>query len=170
MSSSLQAVPIDDDLLRRIYDNDQALYPAPLPFERLRSWRDACPELSILCQTGDPGQSIDVGAIIVMPLLQPFWEDLLVGRQKETDLEASMFASARAEGLEVGLHVFHVERFEGNEAIRGLTKLALDLVQEIVKTMPWKVLGYSGKCSAISFHLSDPVMLSTLTSLSSDSK
>jgi hypothetical protein len=147
---------MSDDLLQIIYDNDQALYPAPLPFERLRSWRDACPELSILYQVAGPDQPIDVGAIIVMPLLRSHWQALLVGRQKETDVAASMFASAQTEGVEVGLHIFHVERFEGNQAVRGLTKLALDLVAEIVKTKSWKVIGYSGECSTISPHLSDP--------------
>lgn len=83
-----------------------------------------------------------------MPLLKQHWENLLVGKLKEIEVEPSMFASADADGAEVGMHVFHVERFEGNEAIRGLTKLALGLVQELVKSKPWRVVGYSGECCA----------------------
>ncbi|KAK0387657.1 hypothetical protein NLU13_3902 [Sarocladium strictum] len=143
MASELHAAPIDDALLQSIYECDQGLYPAPLPFERMQAWRDACPELSILCRTAGPG-SRDVGAIIVMPLLKRHWEELLVGKQKEIEIQPGMFASARDdEGAEVGMHVFHVERFEGCEDVRGLAKLALRLVQNVVDDKPWKIVGYS---------------------------
>lgn len=145
---SIQGAPISDPVLHTIYDCDQALYPAPLAFARLQSWRDACPELSILCRTRE-SESVDVGAIIVLPLQKHHWEDLLVGKLKETSIEASMFAPSDADGAEVGLHVFHVERFESNVAIRGLTKLSLALIQDVAKEKRWKVIGYSGKSLAV---------------------
>ncbi|KAK3396970.1 hypothetical protein B0T20DRAFT_356857 [Sordaria brevicollis] len=125
--SPLRTSQISDDLLRTIYASDQEMYPAPLTYERLRSWRDACPELSICFTANDDHDSSEpVGVIIVLPLLKKYWEDLLVGKIKEVDVDAKeMFVRGDRElqaPAEVGLHVFHIERFAAWDAEDALKK------------------------------------------------
>lgn len=141
MAPQLEAASIDDALLKTIYDQDQALHPAALSFSRLQSWHDACPNLSIVCKLNGNA----VGAIIAMPLQKQSWEDLLSGRLKEHHVETSMFVAEGAEGKDVGLHVFHVERFEGHEAVRGIGKLATKLLQDVANKKSWNIVGYSGE-------------------------
>lgn len=74
-----------------------------------------------------------MGVIIVLPLVKKYWEDLLVGKIKEVDIDAGeMFAGVDGGGggsstkmesemqlqapVEVGLHVFHIERFTAWDA------------------------------------------------------
>lgn len=119
--------PVSDAQLRTIYASDQEMYPAPLSFDRLRSWVDACPDLAIAFhEDGDAtrysgnNSSPASGVIIVLSLLRTYWEDLLVGKVKEVDIDATvMFPPVEIEDggkneVEVGLHVFHVERFWGS--------------------------------------------------------
>ena len=106
-----------------------------MTYERLQSWRDACPELSICFNANGPEHP--VGVIIVLPLLKKYWEDLLVGKIKEIDIDAEeMFVDAGGERkqqqqqqqqhlqppVEVGLHVFHIERFAAWAAEDASTK------------------------------------------------
>jgi len=113
--------PVSDAQLRTIYASDQEMYPAPLSFDRLRSWVDACPDFSIaFYENGDAtteSEAVASGVIIVVPLLRTYWEDLLVGTVKEIDIDPVMFPptgrEGHGDGVEVGLHVFHVERFRG---------------------------------------------------------
>ncbi|KAH7636128.1 hypothetical protein B0T09DRAFT_33348 [Sordaria sp. MPI-SDFR-AT-0083] len=163
---------ISDDLLRTIYASDQEMYPAPLTYERLQSWRDACPVLSICFTASDDDSEQPVGIIIVLPLAKKYWEDLLVGKIKEVDIDAEeMFVDAGRRDLqqlqapvEVGLHVFHIERFAAWDAEESLTvrgyedgkmrfaDMALEEVQRRVEAFNaevgerkrrWDVLGFS---------------------------
>lgn len=95
-----------------------------MTYERLQSWRDACPELSICFSTSDDESAEPVGVIIVLPLLKKYWEDLLVGKIKEVDVDAEeMFARGELQApAGVGLHVFHIERFAAWDAEDALKK------------------------------------------------
>ncbi|KAJ4388411.1 hypothetical protein N0V85_007584 [Neurospora sp. IMI 360204] len=125
--SPLHTSRITDALLRTIYASDQEMYPAPLTYERLQSWRDACPELSICFSASGDDSEQPVGVIIVLPLVKKYWENLLVGKIKEVDVDAgTIFAGRELQQLqapvEVGLHVFHIERFAAWDAEDALKK------------------------------------------------
>lgn len=176
---SAQWEVIDESLLRYIYDSDQAMYPAPiLTYDRLGSWVDSCPELCIVLRRGrDDSQrqapsastvaDFVLGTIIVIPLLRKYWAQLTGEGKQETgtpftntilqehDVEAGEMFPPRtgAQGsqkAEVGLHVFHIERFPsftGEEGRKiGFTQLALEEVcGRVGARFPhWSVIGYSG--------------------------
>jgi hypothetical protein len=165
--AQLTPIPIPDPVLRAVYASDQSMYPVPLPYSRLRAWVDASPDLSICFQDSAAEAAAVAGVIVVLPLRRSHWEDLLVGRLKEPDVEAGgMFPgldtrgggvvggySAGGEEEEVGLLVYHVERF-GVESSSGFGKgvggkrfseYALAEVMKRVEARPgWKVLGLSG--------------------------
>lgn len=123
------------------------------------------------------------GVVIVLPLKKKYWEDVLRGRVKEMDIDAgSMFPSGRDKyhdlrggdyGLniregndgsgveEVGLHVYHVERFHTSASAGGdekgsrhwgahkkpFTEFALDeVLYRVESKTSWKVVGVSGLC------------------------
>jgi len=144
----IQRTRISEQVLKEIYASDQDMYPAPLTFERLKSWVDACPALSICFQATHDGNTIPIGAVIVLPVAREYWEDLLVGKLKEIEIDpATMFAP---EGeADVGLHVFHVERFStfarfGHMQLGHFAEFALEDTRHIVQEKGWNVLGYSG--------------------------
>ena len=174
--TGLKACRISEEVLRDVYASDQDMYPAPLTYERLHSWVQAYPDLSLSFEAdhedgGGYGQqdgAANVGVIVVLPLLRPQWEDLLVGKIKEVEVDAeTMFPPARnltgdevasSDGqIEVGLHVFHIERSpssgvalaEAGVKKGGFFEFALGEVANRVATSPWgrrwKVVGYSGK-------------------------
>ncbi|GJC83274.1 hypothetical protein ColLi_06112 [Colletotrichum liriopes] len=124
-ASSLETGPMTDDVLQDIFASDQDMYPAPLTWERLRSWTTAAPEVATcfyLPAEGSKGRCARtlVGAVIALPVLAPAWRDLLVGKVKETDVDAeSMFARDGDPHSEAGLHVFHVERFDVPRRVGG---------------------------------------------------
>lgn len=143
---SIHKTTISDDVLGRIYASDQDMYPAPLTYERLKSWVEACPELCICFQAPlEGGGFAPVGAIIILPLLGRRWEDVLVGKLKETDIDpASMFAEDG--DADVGLHVFHIERFDActRTGLPYFAESALETIRDIVQKKRWNILGYSG--------------------------
>lgn len=139
---------INDNILKGIYASDQDMYPAPLTYERLKSWVDSRPELSI-CFQAMPEESRDavpIGAIIVLPLVKEHWNDILVGKLKESDIDpASMFAGDSK--ADVGLHVFHIERFEAFNPLgrlRHFAEFAVEDIRDVVEKKNWNILGYSG--------------------------
>lgn len=162
---------IDASLLRYTYDSDQAIYPAPsLTYDRLRSWVESYPELCIVLRRGDgqddsqpqvsSGSVVSdfvLGAVIVVPLLRKYWVQLVaedpllqehdVDPREMFPLRAGTEGSARAE---VGLHVFHIERFPGfmkdDGTGHGFTQLALGEIGDRVGAMfpSWSIMGYSG--------------------------
>ncbi|KAK3684317.1 cytochrome P450 [Podospora appendiculata] len=149
---------ISDEMLRTIYASDQEMYPAPLSFDRLRSWVDACPDLCICFETqgsteesGSSDTPTPVGVVIVLPLLQAHWEDVLVGKVKEIEIDpATMFPNGTAKDHEevVGLHVFHIERFLAFRDLsptRPFVEFALHEVARRVAGMmtTWRVAGFS---------------------------
>lgn len=149
---TLMASPMTEDALQQIFTSDQDMYPAPLTYTRLKSWVTASPDLSRcfrLPSESDDSQedsrtdSIE-GVLIVLPLKEAHWRDLLVGKLRETDIDAaSMIAPDDAGGCAVGLHVFHVERLSGNA--KAFTKLSVAYADSVARTKGWHVLGYSGK-------------------------
>ncbi|KAK3360957.1 hypothetical protein B0T24DRAFT_539853 [Lasiosphaeria ovina] len=134
METAWTQSPIGDSALEAIFASDQDMYPvAALSFQRFRSWVSAWPELSICfsapaahppATSGSPQLPL-AGVIVVLPLRRAHWEDLLVGRIKEADIDAETMFPARLGagvgdnsphlveegGEEVGVHVFHIERF-----------------------------------------------------------
>ncbi|KAK3343686.1 hypothetical protein B0T25DRAFT_554941 [Lasiosphaeria hispida] len=154
MDTPLQRGPIPSALLQTIYASDQAMYPAPLPYERLRSWVAACPDLSISFGESIAGDHVVVGVMIALPLVRSHWERLLSGELREADVDAeAMFPDGRegAGVVEVGVHVFHVERFEGPGVSRGgrgrwprFAGLAVDeVVSRAALVGRWRVVGLS---------------------------
>ncbi|KAK0721907.1 hypothetical protein B0T26DRAFT_700640 [Lasiosphaeria miniovina] len=123
METAWTQSPIGGSALGAIFTSDQDMYP----------WVSAWPELSICFsapaahqpETSGSPQPPLAGVIVVLPLRRAHWEDLLVGRIKEADIDAETMFPARlgvgvrdnrphpAEegGEEVGLHVFLIERF-----------------------------------------------------------
>jgi len=148
----IQRTRISEQVLKEIYASDQDIYPAPLTFTRLKSWVDAGPDLSICFQATQDGNPVPIGAVIVLPLAKGPWNDLLVGKLKETDIdEATMFA--REGEADVGLHIFHIERFDTFSQfgrLRNFAEFALEDTRDIVKGKGWKVLGYSGTVALVS--------------------
>ena len=127
------------------------MYPAPLTFDRLCSWVDSSPDLSVSFLADGGGDSpvhMSLGVIIVLPILGTFWKDLLVGKIKETDIDAQVMLAKSTEEADVGLHVFHIERSEAYRSEvfgKSFTKLALEEIQGVAGKRPWKISGYSGK-------------------------
>ncbi|OBR04498.1 hypothetical protein CH63R_11201 [Colletotrichum higginsianum IMI 349063] len=161
-TTPLETGPMTDDVLRGIFASDQDMYPAPLTWDRLRSWTTAAPDLATCFYLPDNGPSAAaaaaaadtrtiVGAVVALPLLAPAWRDLLAGGIKETDVDAaSMLARDYDEGsgVVVGLHVFHVERFDVPEAresgvLRGFGSIAMRAVVAAAEGKGWEVIGHS---------------------------
>ena len=149
----LTSLRIPPALLHTIYESDQTIYPVALPYSRLCAWVAACPDLS-LCFQSPIGAT--VGVVIVLPLRRRCWEDLLRGRVKEAEIEAEeMFPRLQpldGEGEEVGLHVYHIERFgtefQGFVMGKRFAEFALGVVMERVarERARWRVVGLSGMC------------------------
>ncbi|KAL1839807.1 hypothetical protein VTJ49DRAFT_1086 [Mycothermus thermophilus] len=221
--------PIPDAVLRAVHASDQAMYPVDLPYERLRAWIDAAPDLSVYYPPAQPvrnlppdpehrvpttgelvaeeapsaptGQGVRVrdgaaasggdtetctparreraaaggGVAVVLPLQRRHWDDLLVGKLREAEIDpVCMFPpdgkseaveiGGKAEGKEeVGLHVYHIERFgdglgevgggrraggggrESSEKRRPrFSEVALAEVVRRAKARPgWKIVGMS---------------------------
>ena len=142
-------IAISDEVLQRIFKSDQDMYPAPLTYERLKGWVDGCPELCVCFRACPGGTDANlVGAIIVLPLLKRHWEDVLVGKLKETNIEPAMFAGET--DADVGLHIFHIERFDGempDPRLPRFAEFALNDIRKLIEKKAWNILGYSGKGS-----------------------
>lgn len=162
---------VGDGLLKDTYDSDQAMYPAPeLSYDRLKSWVDACPELCLCLQEGQTESNNNqhyksanegvYGLIILLPLLQSYWERLVNGDIEEHDVDASeMFPPSpdtqiqvhgSSKKVQVGLHIFHIERYHSFSSTRygaNFTTLALEEVRSrALQTFEsWEVVGYSGE-------------------------
>ncbi len=141
---------INDEVLQCIYTSDQDMYPAPLSYERLKSWVKKCPELSLCLQAEVEGNGgfIPVGAVIVLPVLQKHWENLLAGKLQEVDIDSETMLAGGGDA-DIGLHIFHIERFEAfkpSEQLKHFAEFALEDAREIVGAKKqWNVLGYSGR-------------------------
>jgi hypothetical protein len=143
--------PMTEDSLQQIFASDQDMYPAPLTYARLQSWVTASPKLSRCFHLSGshpkgkgPGTRDAVaGVLIVLPLREAPWRDLLVGKLRETDIDAgSMIAPKDGAGSAVGLHVFHVERLD--EHAKGFTRHSIEYADMVAKEEGWNVLGFSG--------------------------
>src|SRR5436190_17914297 len=110
----IRHMPLSEEVLHEIYSSDQSMYPAPLTYDRLQSWVTTCPELAL--SYGAPIKNTAesptvVGAAIVLPVRGKYWRDLIVGKVKETEIDAATMLSNQA-GEEVGMHIFHIEKFD----------------------------------------------------------
>ncbi len=163
---SLQCRTLSDADLHDVYASDQSMYPVPLPFSRLQAWVSAYPELSIsfhsLKHTAsgeDVTNESAVGIIIALPIVRKHWEDLLRGKFTEIEVDPySMFPVRDMKGeQEVGLHVFHIERFSTGPFVfsadpkRRFYDVALDEVLGRVNRefKGWRVVGLSGMYSSL---------------------
>ena len=177
---------IPDRVLRAVYASDQAMYPAPLSYDRLRAWVAASAELSVSFRVRDDSRQPEddggddgaAGVVVALPLRRAHWEAVLDGRLREPDIdpEAGMFPGPGEE--EVGLHVYHIERFNvwsvessagnsrggtGTGTTRGwgregkpFSEYALDEVTRRARERKeWRVVGLSGMCPRI--HQSTPL-------------
>ncbi|KAI1841935.1 hypothetical protein JX266_011905 [Neoarthrinium moseri] len=155
MSQSIPLVhgPMTEDVLHDIFASDQDMYPAPLTYPQLQGWTQACPELSVCFYPpqaptqpdgGSDARSKPAGASIVLPLMESYWRDLLVGKIRETDINASkMLCSEGGAEHSVGLHVFHVERYD--DRVKGFAKSSLEHAVVAAQSKGWNILG----CSAL---------------------
>ncbi|KAI1852201.1 hypothetical protein JX265_013054 [Neoarthrinium moseri] len=154
MSQSIPLVhgPMTEDVLHDIFASDQDMYPAPLTYPQLQGWTQACPELSVCFYPpqaptqpdgGSDARSKPAGASIVLPLMESYWRDLLVGKIRETDINASkMLCSEGGAEHSVGLHVFHVERYD--DRVKGFAKSSLEHAVVAAQSKGWNILGCSG--------------------------
>lgn len=168
-ATTTTATAVPDSVLRAVHASDQAMYPVALPYARLRAWVDACPDLSVCFSAGVDGgggaagavagegcpvtEGAVVGVVVVLPLRKRCWEDLLRGRLKEPDIDpGSAFPGTGLGGCddgeeEVGLHVYHVERFDagGGRAEKRFCEFALgEVMRRAQVRRGWKVVGISG--------------------------
>lgn len=145
--------PVEVDALRSIHASDQEMYPAALPFGRLQGWVDSAPWLSIEFVVN----ARPIGVVVALPVQQTKWEALLSGGLKETDIEAPRDFGQAVPGSDegqdqVGIHIFHVERYEPDEAqnavqFRGFGNYAVNAVLDAARAKSYTVLGTSGKSS-----------------------
>jgi hypothetical protein len=162
MSTLVCRKPLSDELLSMIYSSDQSMYPAPLSYERLQSWVRACPELALgyaatpqASSTAEENEVI-VGAAIVLPVHGQYWRDLAIGNLKEIHLDADTMLSRRLFD-EVGLHIFHIEKFDawrqlgdGYDAkLRPFAEYVEADMSATIREMSWSVLGFSGTSLAV---------------------
>lgn len=140
----IQRTPLSDAVLERVYELAQGMCPTPLAYEQLNGWVERCPEFCIYFQAALEGAPpAPMGVIIMLPLLKKFWNELLVGRIRESSIDPStMFA--REPGAEVGLHIFYIERFETGSRQRNFGILALNAARVIAEKKGWNLLGFSG--------------------------
>ena len=136
---------ISEDVLRRIYVLAQDMCPTPLAFERLQSWVRRSPDFSVHFKATLKGsESTPIGVIVVLPLIGKVWDDLVVGKIKESDIEPStMFASES--GADVGLHVFYLERFDSAASLCNFFEAVHDMARSIALWKDWNLKGFSGK-------------------------
>ena len=152
---SLVAMPITNDILAAVYASDQAMYPVPLSNNRLRDWVSGCPDLSICFQS--PKQGL-MGVVIVLPLLRKYWEELLSGKLKEFDIDPkTMFPDTTAtlphqrnrKPVQVGLHVYHIERLAVEPPTPNQRRFSEVAMEEVTRRAQerwdWEVVGMSGK-------------------------
>lgn len=152
---SLVAMPITNDILGAVYASDQAMYPVPLSNNRLRDWVSGCPDLSICFQS--PKQGL-MGVVIVLPLLRQHWQDLLSGKLKEFDIDPkTMFPDTTAtlphqrnrKPVQVGLHVYHIERLGVEPPTANQRRFSEVAMEEVTRRAQerwdWEVIGMSGK-------------------------
>jgi hypothetical protein len=114
------------------------------------------------------------GVVIVLPLLKSHWEDLLVGRLKEPDIDPSIMFPRTVdtpeddEPQEVGLHVYHIEKFGtgsssstgGGPGKRRFSEFALDEITRRAQLQwGWKGVGMSGGCMCSNICLKRPKQL-----------
>ena len=148
MPAKLRRSPIQHEMLLRVYNSDQDIYPAGLPFHRLKNWVTACPQLAVClehCNGNDEAEYVPVGVIIALPILSSYWNDLVCGKLREIDIDADPMI-AKDYG-EVGIHIFHIEKFEAFThagSKRRFTDMALESIQEVLENESWSILGYSG--------------------------
>lgn len=186
------------------------MYPAPLlTYGRLESWIEACPELCIVLRRGHgegqpqassaaAAESV-LGSILVVPLLGEYWarltgegkslrsgtppDEATLMREHDVDPEVMFPPRTGAPGVEkaeVGLHVFHIERFLGvtseggeDEKVRrvGFTRLALEEIRgRVAARFPhWSVMGYSGMLQVGSRNIIFDLQLTSLSPTPSSS-
>ncbi|KAI9765551.1 MAG: hypothetical protein M1839_005417 [Geoglossum umbratile] len=155
MAHIIRRMPLSEEVLRDIYFSDQSMYPAPLTYDRLQSWVKVCPELALsyVAPTKDKDATeppIVIGAAIVLPVQGKYWRDLVVGKIKEIEIDAATMLTIQT-GEEVGLHIFHIEKFDSwqqlGEGFDGKLRPFAEYVTadmgEIVLQRGWKVLGFS---------------------------
>ncbi|KAK4033920.1 hypothetical protein C8A01DRAFT_49586 [Parachaetomium inaequale] len=106
------------------------------------------------------------GVVIVLPLLRVYWEDLLQGRLKEPDIDPGNMFPVSGQGFgggdhpggemgvregeeEVGLHVYHIERFGtglpfADGRAKRFSEFALEEVMARAQARSeWRVVGMS---------------------------
>jgi hypothetical protein len=140
-TESVSHRPVEAAVLRSIHASDQEIYPAALPLRRLQGWVEAAPWLSIEFVVNNT----PIGVIVALPVKGGSWEGLLRGTLKETDIEASRDFGED----QVGIHIFHVERYgtssaQGAVRFRGFGDYAVNAVLDAARARGYKILGTSG--------------------------
>ncbi|KAF8472460.1 hypothetical protein BDZ91DRAFT_715112, partial [Kalaharituber pfeilii] len=114
---------------------DNNIYPSPLTVSTLQSWANICP--AFFLQYVHPlNQSEIVGICIAIPILAPYWDDLIAGRIREWEVRPEMLYSRDRvrEPVQVGLHVWHVERFSSwDRAWGGFGRLAWKDIEAVME-------------------------------------
>ena len=142
--------PLSSSSMELAFGADSQIYPTPLSFSDFASWVETCPTFAFQYQhPRDLGKV--VGVCIMLPILKPYWDDLVSGRIHEWDIVPSMLWHHHGGGYaepdsDVGLHVWHIERFSGwRRAWGGFGKYVWDEVKRGLLDQPKgpKVVGFS---------------------------
>ncbi|KAI5842371.1 hypothetical protein BZA05DRAFT_449149 [Tricharina praecox] len=98
-------IPLPPTLIPALLASDSSIYPSPLTLSTLTSWITTAPSSTLYYPSS--------GIAVSLPLQLPYWLLLTSGELKEWELTPSMFAAPGAAAAEVGVHVWHVERWDG---------------------------------------------------------
>jgi hypothetical protein len=156
-STCISRIKIAEEQLREVYASDQSIYPAPLTFERLKSWVDTAGDFAATYTIPTIESTIDAGVIVALPIIARHWQDVLVGKLKETDIDVAMLvADDDISDVSVGLHIFHIEKFDSwdkchsdRNILGRFAEFALEDATNIALRKGWAVLGISGACCAL---------------------
>lgn len=147
-------LPLDSFDLPNLLGADASLYPSPLTLVSLASWIVTAPYLSFKYLPALTSNS-PCGICVILPLLERHWEALIRGDLKEWDITPKHLwspSNPSATKENVGLHVWHIERFESWEpewsGKGGFGKYWWNDVDNAVKHMLQEgcsgIIGYSG--------------------------
>jgi len=127
---------------------DRKIYPTaePVSKETIKKWYIRNPEFGMIFEDGNKISGVSVA----IPLNKKGWNPLINGTLKESELnESTIFDNSRDK--EMGIHIYHVERFNGTKEFFLRVLGALDEAIKKLKSTNkgLKIIGLSGLCVSI---------------------
>lgn len=137
---------INEKDYKKLLELDKKVYPTdnPVTPEILNNWYAKNPEFGLIVENGKGKLE---GMCITIPLNKKGWKKLTKGKLAEADLNSkTIFDNSKDE--EIGLHIYHIEKFSNNKNFYEDALIGLNLViTNLRKTNPkLKIKGFSGLC------------------------